>query len=196
LTAEFLIGRQFYIKSDELVGFITDESNKELEAVSPTLYSTVMNMLDEQIRLLSTLANISPKHRDEFLRVVRELAERLGAPDEAVAERSAVPVEKSIPEVAPELYINRANRRENPEQFILRVYGNPIHTGMSQPDLPRLDPKLHQAYRSWKLNHKPTIDLPTKDEMLARLSPEARLRRRQAAGREASARHRAKASMQ
>ncbi len=67
------------------------------------------------------------------------------------------------PETAPELYRQRANRKETAPEFIKRVYGEYMDGDFTQADLKRLDPKCYMALHNWlRSNRLPDdLNLPT-----------------------------------
>jgi hypothetical protein len=96
--------------------------------------------------------------------------------------------------VVTEKYSDRAIRSESPEQFILRVYGDPRDSGITQADLARSDPKLYQALRSWKLKHRLSIALPVKKMNKSDEPLDQRLKEIRALARDRARRRRAKRS--
>ncbi|MCV6621849.1 MAG: hypothetical protein OIF51_08885 [Cellvibrionaceae bacterium] len=61
------------------------------------------------------------------------------------------------PTVAPELYKERVDRKENPIAFIRRVYGPWLGRGITRPQLKHLDMPLYQGlYRFLRDNDEPT----------------------------------------
>ena len=180
-SAEILMTWQYFPTVRDINQYINAETIKIIKRVAPLLYKYIMDLLDEQIQRLRAIADKSPGIRDEIARTLSELATRLGAPEGANAEGPAAPIAKNLPEVAPELYAHRSNRQENPEQFIKRVYidvfGEPAVSGLTQTDLARLDPQLHNRYRNWKVGKALAFEIPTRDSVLANLTAEERLAR-------------------
>lgn len=65
----------------------------------------------------------------------------------------------SAPKMAPELYAERKNRRENAPTFIKRVYKDYIGT-ISKADIRQLDYKLYKALYRWLESNLLPDDLP------------------------------------
>ncbi|PCJ89719.1 MAG: hypothetical protein COA52_11535 [Hyphomicrobiales bacterium] len=75
--------------------------------------------------------------------------------------------ESPLPETAPERYQKRADKRERPWPFIMRVYADWLGKGLAQHHLLHLDKPLYAALHCWLLkNDKPEgFDLPSKKEI-------------------------------
>lgn len=74
-----------------------------------------------------------------------------------------------LPTRAPELYAERADRRENPVAFIKRVYAPWIGNGLDRPAVLRLDKQLYNGLNQWRLRHgSDDLNLPTKSETVSR----------------------------
>jgi hypothetical protein len=162
--SKWLILQGAHIEISDLTLWFFDENINTIEQSDPELYNLIMDQIDREIKNLALLANIPAEKREYFGRAVRELADRLVAQCDLVQQGGI----NRLPESAPELYANRANRKENPEQFILRVYGDPANTGMSQSDIKRFDPQLYDRYRNWKSLNATSLYLPTRREVTDR----------------------------
>ncbi len=77
------------------------------------------------------------------------------------AEHQHLPIE------APELYQQRADRRELPHEFIERGYGSWMGKGLARHHILQLDKPLYMALANWlKKNNLPEgFNLPTKKEL-------------------------------
>lgn len=79
--------------------------------------------------------------------------------------------EKSLPNIAPKLWLNRADKKQSPPDFIIKTYNSWINRGVvvSKPYLNRVDRPLYMALRHWlKRNIMPDgLILPTKAELLS-----------------------------
>lgn len=75
--------------------------------------------------------------------------------------------EMPLPEIAPELYQKRADRRERPCPFIERVYAEWLGNGLAQHHLLHLDEPLYAALHNWLLKNEwpGSFDLPSKKEL-------------------------------
>ncbi|WP_114964088.1 hypothetical protein [Tritonibacter mobilis] len=72
-----------------------------------------------------------------------------------------------LPDVAPEFYEEREDRKEGVVAFITRAYAPWIGQGLAQHHIGRLDPKLYRALHNW-LQYNPfpdDLDLPTKKQL-------------------------------
>lgn len=68
-----------------------------------------------------------------------------------------------LPLEAPLLWQTHRQGRENPVEFIERVYAPWIGKGLSKADIRRLDRPLYQAAATWISRHgAPSYDLPTR----------------------------------
>lgn len=75
----------------------------------------------------------------------------------------------SSPVEAPELWVNRADRNENPFEFTRRVYGLYLRGGtLSRRDIRRLDFQLNKSLTYWTKSHgsDPTINLKTRSRIV------------------------------
>ena len=71
------------------------------------------------------------------------------------------------PEVAPELYRDRKNRKESAPEFTVRVYAKWLGKGLARNHLLKLDRSLYEAIRNW-VKKKPLpdwCDLPMLKEL-------------------------------
>ena len=75
------------------------------------------------------------------------------------------------PEQPPELFAKRTNRKENPADFIKRVYAPWLGKGLTRRDLFHLDRKLYYSFNVWRHEHgmPADLDLPTRAEVTERL---------------------------
>lgn len=88
----------------------------------------------------------------------------LNPPEEKISAEA-----DSLPKVAPELYASRANRKENPVEFIKRVYAPWLGRGLDRPTILRLDKQLYHGLTQWRLKHGPDdLDLPKKSDVVTR----------------------------
>ncbi len=80
-------------------------------------------------------------------------------------------IEQKFPERAPELYAERKSRKENPAEFIRRVYPHATHSDLPQNQIKRLDPQLYQSLNAWlKRNEAPDdLRIPTIPELYDKL---------------------------
>lgn len=80
------------------------------------------------------------------------------------------PSKPSLPTVAPELYADRQDRKENPVDFIKRVYGPYIGNGLDRPTLLHLDKQLYHGLNQWRIKHglPEGLDLPTKSDLVTK----------------------------
>lgn len=138
-----------------------------------------------------TLLNLSPTARETFKREVRAAAASIAARETpaqpktgtvSLTTRTNSP--EGIEEHDPllefrgrEQFADRIKWRERPDDFILRVYGDPTEVGLRQGDFARLDPKLYGALRRVKSLRGLKIDLATRDDDLKGLSADERLER-------------------
>lgn len=88
---------------------------------------------------------LTPQQRDTLRsQLVKEMARRAIAAD----------LEKvRMPDAAPELWIDRKGRKENPVAFIRRVYAPWLKRGLKRGDLRALDQQLYQALAVWMHRH-------------------------------------------
>jgi hypothetical protein len=97
------------------------------------------------------------------------------------------------PQKAPELWSERTGRKENPLQFITRVYKPWFKRGLRRSHLLTLDPPLYTALGVW-LHRHPEAKLPTAcrigDKALAMLADDKAPSERQAVSRMPHARFR------
>lgn len=82
-------------------------------------------------------------------------------------------VRDSLPKVAPATWKNDKLRGDTPPDFIKRHYGQWLRedaTGLTRPDLRRLDPTIYMALTNFMRNHKLPSDcpLPNKSEVIER----------------------------
>lgn len=75
-----------------------------------------------------------------------------------------------IPDTPPEIYAQRSDKNEKPIDFIARVYAPWLGRGLAQADIKRLDRQLYMALHNWLRHNElpPSIDLPTKSEVVTR----------------------------
>jgi hypothetical protein len=69
------------------------------------------------------------------------------------------------------LWMDRADRKETPPDFIKRVYAQRLGNGLIQADILHLDKQLYFAFHKWlRSNPMPAdLDLPTRQQVTARL---------------------------
>ncbi|GLR90896.1 hypothetical protein [Bradyrhizobium iriomotense] len=73
---------------------------------------------------------------------------------------------RSAPPSPPELFENRADKSENPFEFVHRVYGQYLDRGLSKADIRSLDAKLYQGILNREKRYSdPSLVLPTKAEV-------------------------------
>lgn len=109
---------------------------------------------------------------DKFsAKLYRDLAKELGLTHHLRPNCIAILFDKpNIPENAPELYIERKDKREKPVAFINRVYGDLLGKGLTRTHIMDLDKALYIAEKNYAYYHgRPTgFDLPTKAEQIDR----------------------------
>lgn len=69
----------------------------------------------------------------------------------------------------PELYRLRKNKKEPPDQFFLRVYGNEVRRGLTQGDIRGHDPAFYNVFHVWCARNA---------KRMSRYVPSTRFRRR------------------
>jgi len=55
---------------------------------------------------------------------------------------------------APELYRDRRNKKEKPDEFFRRVYAPHVPRGMTQADIRRVDPAFYNGFHVWCARHE------------------------------------------
>lgn len=96
--------------------------------------------LAQQIKLLFAEAAETLCHSDEdFLRFSRDLF------NQVITENQKDTYTVEPPETAPELYKNREDRKEKPDDFVRRVYADYLGKGLLRPHLKALDLGAYQA---------------------------------------------------
>lgn len=77
---------------------------------------------------------------------------------------------RPAPQMAPELFEQRRDKKENAFQFTLRVYEQYLEKGMSKANIRSLDPKLYQGILNRERRHRDnTLALLSKTEVNDRL---------------------------
>ena len=88
------------------------------------------------------------------LRLLERVTLRKALADELVSRvQSYLTAAPSLPKVAPELWSDRVGRKENPVEFIRRVYAPWLGRGLMRSDLRALDNALYQALAVWMHRH-------------------------------------------
>lgn len=133
-------------------------------------------------------AGINPILREQFKAAIRVLADeaklgRVELLEMIVAQREGAWAKRiesertdrrPLPETAPALWAQDKQPGDTPPSFIKRHYGEHLRsdaTGLTRPDIKRLDPQLYMALRNWlRKNELPSdCPLPTKAEESAAL---------------------------
>ena len=87
-------------------------------------------------------------------------------------------IASKLPEVAPELYVDRPNKKETAPEFVKRVYNDYLDGRLTMAVIGRLDPKLRLGLNNWRSRQADKkfpswLNLPTKaetnDGLVARL---------------------------
>lgn len=117
----------------------------------------IVALLNEVARRMQDGLNFEPQ-AFEHLRKLQSTVQTAIEPSE---------FELTMPATAPANWLDRANRDENPVEFIRRVYGPWLGKGLSRPSIRRLDKSLYLALYRFLANGGiwPTdLDLPTKKQ--------------------------------
>ncbi len=102
---------------------------------------------------------------DERAAIIEDLAIATGSRDAAVS--ASIP----LPDTAPEIWAERdRTQRQNPAQFVRRVYAQWIGRGLTRQKLGRLDSTAYKALAVWEHRHPEDriIELPGITEVLDR----------------------------
>jgi hypothetical protein len=96
-----------------------------------------------------TFDYLSPKK--ETLATLREIRADLDARIGYVS-RSRTPGFRFLEQ--PERYSERKDKRERPDQFFRRVYGQHVPRGLTQRDIRHIDPKFYNVLHVWCTRHE------------------------------------------
>lgn len=150
--------------------------------------ATSQNRIESLLDQYCADAGINPNLRKKFKEAVHALAEetkmgRLELLEMMTTQRDgsatwAKRIEGSrvknllLPETAPALWAEEKQPGDTPPTFIKRHYGEHLRsdaTGLTRPDIKRLDPQLYTALSNWlRKNELPSdCPLPTKSEALS-----------------------------
>lgn len=133
-----------------LIGAITgDEPRGRLQPKETTAPETS----ELEARVLALAGELRTVSKSERKRLLSLLGQELGlsATFANAADEKALP---RLPEKAPELWSERSRqRRENPADFIIRVYGPWLNKGLSRSALRSLDRPLYQSFAKWLERH-------------------------------------------
>jgi len=102
--------------------------------------------------------------RDDVASILPDLLDRMLSGSDTAPPENAVPLNQ-----APESWQHRdLNRRENPTQFVRRVYAPYIGHGLTRPLMRQLDPHLYRALTVWEVRHPADrmVELPTLSQLI------------------------------
>lgn len=134
--------------------------------------------IEQGLESLLIAHNVKPrKVRDDLVRTFASLVERARTGEDIshfVAAANVSPSAPPLPEKAPKLYSDRADRSMNILEFLMDSSGwGPWvrHGALSRPDLKRLDFNGYVALQNWlKKNTLPEgVEIPTRSESIDRL---------------------------
>jgi len=154
---------------------IPDKSRNSVVASKTDWHSVSVNFAKGLDTLLLDAGVDSRELRGELLRAFLSLVKRAQSGEDILPIVAAInPSSKTppLPNKAPMLYAERADKSQNIIEFLREIYGPWVrHGALSRPELNKYDPSAYVALRNWLKKHElpAGIEIPTKSQALNNL---------------------------